>query len=116
MDRVAGLLLGADDFIVKPFDPGELVARARRVAVRQRLSQADPVPNPATPKLTPREREVLALLAEGRRQNEIAHELSISWKTVGTHVQNMLSKFGVHSRAELVARAYRENLTGSVAK
>jgi DNA-binding NarL/FixJ family response regulator len=60
--------------------------------------------------------EVLELLAEERRQKEIAHALSISAKTVGTHVQNLLSKFEVHSRAELVARAYRENLAGSAAK
>jgi DNA-binding NarL/FixJ family response regulator len=52
----------------------------------------------------------------GRRQKKIAHELSISPNTVGTHVQNLLSKFEVHSRAELVARAYRENLAGSAAK
>ena len=114
MDRVAGLLLGADDFIVKPFDPGELVARARRFATRQSLSQTvDPVPDPVTRRITPRETEVLELLTEGRRQKEIARELSISQKTVGTHVQNLLTKFEVHSRAELVARAYRENLAGS---
>jgi DNA-binding NarL/FixJ family response regulator len=113
IDRVAGLLLGADDFIVKPFDPGELVARARRFVVRQRLPQYDTAPEPAGPRLTPREGEVLELLADGRRQKEIAQELSISPKTVGTHVQNLLSKFDVHSRAELVARAYRENFAGA---
>jgi DNA-binding NarL/FixJ family response regulator len=116
IDRVAGLLLGADDFIVKPFDPGELVARARRFVIRKRLPAYDPLPDPDAPKLTPREGEVLELLAEGRRQKEIAHELSISPKTVGTHVQNLLSKFDVHSRAELVARAYRENLAGSASR
>jgi DNA-binding NarL/FixJ family response regulator len=113
IDRVAGLLLGADDFIVKPFDPGELVARARRFVVRKRLPEPESVAESSAPRLTQREHEVLDLLAEGRRQKEIAQQLSISPKTVGTHVQNLLSKFGVHSRAELVARAYLEHLAGS---
>ena len=59
---------------------------------------------------------MLELLTDGRRQKEIAQELSISSKTVGTHLQNLLSKFDVHSRAELVARAYHENLAGTAAK
>ena len=46
------------------------------------------------------------LLAHGARQKEIALRLSISPKTVGTHIQNLFGKLGVHSRAELVARAY----------
>jgi DNA-binding NarL/FixJ family response regulator len=86
---VAGLLLGADDFIVKPFEPSELVARARRFVIRKRLPAYDALPDPDVPRLTPREGEVLELLAEGRRQKEIAHALSISPKTVGTHVQNL---------------------------
>src|SRR5579862_2674396 len=105
IDRVAGLLLGADDFIIKPFDPDELAARARRSIRRAATLVAEPIA-PSGPRLTEREREVLALLAEGRRQKEIAFELSISQKTVATHIQNLLGKFDVHSRTELVARAY----------
>lgn len=64
------------------------------------------------PTLTAREREVLELLANGHKQKEIATELSISPKTVGTHIQNLFAKIGVHSRAELVARAYQLDLVG----
>jgi DNA-binding NarL/FixJ family response regulator len=108
-DRVAGLLLGADDFIVKPFDPGELRARVQRFLAR-RNPVARPEPQPHRKPITPREREVLRLLAEGHGQKEIARQLSISAKTVGTHIQRMLAKLGAHSRAELVARAYRDGL------
>jgi DNA-binding NarL/FixJ family response regulator len=105
LDRVAGLLLGADDFIVKPFDPNELIARIRRFISRRPEPSAAHRGN-GRPTLTEREQEVLALLVEGGRQKEIAQRLSISPKTVGTHIQNLLGKMGVHSRAELVARAY----------
>ena len=106
LDRVAGLMLGADDFIVKPFDPDELVARVRRFVSRKGLAQAQDGENRG-PQLTRREIEILDLLVEGRRQKEIATLLVISHKTVATHIQNLLGKFGVHSRAELIARAYQ---------
>jgi DNA-binding NarL/FixJ family response regulator len=105
MDRVAGLLIGADDYIVKPFDVEELVARVRRfVERRARIRYGAPPPGVD---VTPRELEVLRLLGEGNDQNEIAHELSISPKTVSTHIQRLLTKFGARSRAQLVALAYR---------
>jgi DNA-binding NarL/FixJ family response regulator len=66
------------------------------------------------PKLTQRETEVLGLLIEGRRQKEIAAQLVISQKTVATHIQNLLGKFGVHSRAELLAHAYQLGFAGDV--
>lgn len=104
IDRAAGLLLGADEYLVKPFDPGELSARIRSLARRR------PSGRPAPPNgdvdldtLTPREREVVALLARGRSQEEIAAELFISAKTVATHIQRVLAKLGVHSRAQAVA-------------
>jgi DNA-binding NarL/FixJ family response regulator len=53
-----------------------------------------------------RENEVLDLLVAGLRQKEIALALSISPKTVGTHIQNLFGKVEVHSRTQLVARAY----------
>ena len=57
---------------------------------------------------------MLGLLAEGRGQKEIAHDLTISSKTVGTHIQNLLAKFAVHSRAELVATAYRQGIVSAL--
>ena len=106
LDRVAGLLLGADDFIVKPFDADELVARVRRFVNRRGVTRLAEPGDVRSPQLTRREIEVLNLLVEGRRQTEIAAQLVISQKTVATHIQNLLGKFGVHSRAELIARAY----------
>ena len=107
-DRAGGLLLGADDYVVKPFDGDELLARIRRL-VGQRASNGAGN-NGAARSLTVREREVLSLLAEGREQAEIASRLFITPKTVATHIQRILSKLGVRSRAQAVAVAHRERL------
>lgn len=61
--------------------------------------------------LTAREREVLQLLAEGRSAKEAAADLSISFKTVNTHRQNIMEKLNIHSVAELTRYAVREGLT-----
>jgi DNA-binding NarL/FixJ family response regulator len=102
-DRVAGLLVGADDYIVKPYAPDELLTRVRHLV---RRSQAA-VPS-VTARLTNREREILLLLADGLRQDDIAERLFISRKTVGTHVANILRKLGVRSQTQAVAVAFRE--------
>ena len=60
--------------------------------------------------LTPREQEVLALLAEGRTNEEIADLLSISAHTVARHRENLMGKLGLHSRSELVKYAIRKGL------
>ena len=60
--------------------------------------------------LTLREVEVLEGLASGLSQKEIAQNLIISPKTVGTHIQRILSKLEVHSRAEAVAAAYQRGI------
>jgi DNA-binding NarL/FixJ family response regulator len=61
-------------------------------------------------KLTRREIEVLLLLVEGLSQSEIAEKLFISPKTVGKHIEHILAKLGVHSRAQAVALAVRDQL------
>jgi DNA-binding NarL/FixJ family response regulator len=105
LDRTAGLLVGADDYLVKPVDPGELIARVRRL-VEPSHSIAAGASN-GLGSLTKREHEVLDLLAEGHPQDEIAAELVISPKTVSTHIQRILGKLKVRSRAQAVAVALR---------
>ena len=108
LDRVAGLLLGADDYLVKPFAPDELLIRVRKI-----IRRAAPIAAAPAPGLTTRELEVLGLLAEGLAQDEIAKRLSISTKTVATHIDHILGKLGVRSRAQAVARAFRDQLVSS---
>jgi DNA-binding NarL/FixJ family response regulator len=115
IDRVSGLLIGADDYVVKPFDPDELLARVRtvlrRVATPRANRKGDALASGiADAELTPRELEVLQLLAEGLTQTQIARRLVISPRTVGTHIQNLLGKLDVHSRAQAVALAHRMGL------
>ena len=104
-DRVAGLQLGADDYLVKPFAPDELIARLRKLLGRSSLNHES-----GRPALTPREEEVLKLLASGLTQKEIAKELVISSKTVASHIERILAKLGVHSRAQAVAVAHQTGL------
>jgi len=122
LDRVAGMLIGADDYIVKPFDPDELLVRVRSVLRRQGGQRAENDQDAEQPdegddvleELTAREREVLMLLADGHSQTEIAGNLYISTKTVGTHIQRVLAKLGVHSRAQAVAVAHRAGVVPEV--
>src|SRR5262249_57483285 len=104
LDRTAGLLLGGDDYLVKPVDPGEFVARIRRLVDPQGIEAGA---TNGLESLTKRENEVLELLAQGHPQDEIARELVISPKTVATHIQRILGKLEVRSRAQAVAVALR---------
>jgi DNA-binding NarL/FixJ family response regulator len=104
-DRVAGFLVGGDDYLVKPFATDEFLARVRRLL--QRSTWLAPVPSGG---LTSRELEVLQLLAEGHPPADIASRLFISPKTVGTHVEHIFDKLGVNSRAQAVAAAYQRRL------
>ncbi len=64
------------------------------------------------PQLTPREREVLAELADGKSTRETAAELDVSVKTIETHRHNIMEKLEIHSLAELTRYAVRHGLTG----
>jgi len=106
-DRVAGLLLGADDYLAKPFAAGELLARVRCVLRRGSRVAGRPTT------LTKRELEVLTLLSHGQAQPQIAEALFISPKTVSTHIERILEKLEVRSRAQAIAVAYRDGLVSS---
>ncbi len=66
----------------------------------------------ATDPLTPREREVLALIGRGMANKVIARELSLSEKTVKAHVSNILAKLGVSDRTQAALYAVRAGLVG----
>jgi DNA-binding NarL/FixJ family response regulator len=103
-DRIAGLLVGADEYLAKPIAFDEFLVRVRVLLRRSSARDA------AASTLTAREFEILTLLSDGLTTPEIARELVISRKTVGTHIEHILIKLGVHSRAEAVALAYRDGL------
>jgi ATP/maltotriose-dependent transcriptional regulator MalT len=97
-----------------------LVAEIDALARRGRIELAPTADGAAPPEaaeadglgLTPREREVLALVADGRTNRQIAGALFISAKTASVHVSNILAKLGVANRGEAAAVAHRLHLTG----
>jgi DNA-binding NarL/FixJ family response regulator len=115
----AALRNGAAGYLLKDADAAEIAA-AIRAAVRggvhldseiaRRLTQ-DLRYGPTGPSLlTPRERQILALLGEGRSNREIANILVISERTARTHVSNVLSKLNLTSRTQAALMAIREGL------
>ena len=98
---------------------GELERLARRGRVRLEVPASPaPVPEPEAPSparslgLTPREEEVLALVAAGRTNRQIAEVLFITEKTASLHVSHILAKLGVAGRVEAAAVAHRLGLAG----
>jgi DNA-binding response OmpR family regulator len=103
-DRAAGIMLGGDDYLAKPLAIDELLARARHLTARRRATAREGLG------LTGRERQVLALLADGLSPAQVADELVISQSTVGTHVEHIYVKLGARTRAHAVGLAYRRGL------
>jgi DNA-binding NarL/FixJ family response regulator len=123
---VDALRAGASGFLVKDTEPAELVRAVRTVATgeallspsvtRRLIAQVvgQPARSRANPlmldELTPREREVLTLVAEGLSNNEIAQRLVVSPLTAKTHVSRIILKLGARDRAQLVVIAYQSGL------
>lgn len=125
-ERVVEMLrAGASGYVVKSSDGAELLAAVKAVAAGGSYVSASlmgrlvdgcvlhPAASPHGPwgELSPREREVLQLVAEGRSVKEIADRLSLSVNTVHTHRRNLMEKIGLHSVAELTRYAIREGLS-----
>ena len=120
---------GASGFLLKDTEPAELLQAVRVVAdgdallapsVTRRLieefaTRPDPhrTPPEALESLTEREREVLALVARGESNSEIAEELVISPATAKTHVSRVMMKLGARDRAQLVVIAYETGLVSA---
>jgi DNA-binding NarL/FixJ family response regulator len=118
------LRAGASGFLLKDATPEEILAAVRVVgggeallapAVTSRLiaefaSRARLVPPPELGSLTPREREVLLLVAEGLANGEIARRLCLAEQTVKSHVSSVLFKLGLRDRVQAVILAYESGL------
>ena len=110
---------GASGYVLKQSAGEELIAAIREVLqgrtyltpliTKDVISTLTESPPPAV-KLTPRQREVLRLIAEGRRMKEIAAILELSTRTVETHKYEMMRGLGVESTAELVRYAIQIGL------
>jgi len=102
-DRIVGLNAGGDVYLVKPFEPEELLAQIRASLARLGLGAAPESVAQLPPNvyLTPTERRVLRLVAQGLTNQQVADELKVSRRTVESHVSNMLNKIGLANRTEL---------------
>jgi DNA-binding NarL/FixJ family response regulator len=113
------LTVGASGFLLKRAGADEMVQAVRTVAVGQSLLYPEALrdlirsrPRAATggPVLTPREREVLALVAQGMTNAEIATALVVGVETVRTHVASVLAKLQARDRTQAVVLGYRAGL------
>ena len=102
----AALRLGAAGFVLKTAPLAELLDAIRRVSTGGLAFAVRP--GPAGVRLTPREHDVVRLVADGRSNDEIGAELGIGAKTVETHLARLFERVGVASRTELATRALRE--------
>lgn len=114
-NRVQGHLLGADDYLVKPFSAQELIAKVKGAIARsQRLhgalerllqqSTLQPTPLP----LTPAEERVFWQVVQGFTNKQIGEHLFLSPRTVQTHLSNMLAKLNLENRSQIVRFAFEQ--------
>lgn len=124
-DLVEALRNGAKGYLLKDMEPDDVVAALREIiqgetVVAPNLTQIlakvvkgedplEPIPSPLD-SLTPREREILSLLAEGQSNKVIARNLGISDGTVKLHVKAILRKLNIHSRVEAAVIAVEQGL------
>jgi len=111
---VQAMKAGAADFLAKPLDPSELLAAVQAALARARLSSAAQAERAGVAQLfshlTPREREVLERLLQGKRNKEIARDLGASEKTIKVHRSRLQLKMRVRSLAELASCIERAGL------
>jgi DNA-binding NarL/FixJ family response regulator len=122
----SSLRAGASGFLIKDTQPAELMQGIRRLAageaalspssVRRVIDELAGQPDPERPspelldELTPRELEVMALVAAGLSNDEIAQRLVVTLATAKTHVSRVMTKLRAHHRAQLVTIAYETGL------
>jgi DNA-binding NarL/FixJ family response regulator len=117
-DQLFGALeAGASAFVPKDAPADEVVAAARHAAASPVAFSAADLANamrrrmdPATPAISPREREVLTLLADGLAVAQIAATLFISESTAKSHISKLYEKLGVANRAQALMTALRLGL------
>lgn len=115
----AALAAGAAGYLLKDAEPEEVVTAIRAAvdgevhldsAVARQLTRRMVAPHGGLASLTAREREILALVAQGHSNREIADRLAISERTARTHVSNVLTKLRLSSRTQAALLAIREGL------
>ncbi|MFZ5991314.1 MAG: response regulator [Deinococcota bacterium] len=116
---LAAMTAGADAYCLKSTDPASLLLAIRAAAIGS--TYLDPqiahivlgqlsVPSGGQAQLSPRELEVLRLIAEGLSNKEIAQRLGISLSTVKTHIEELLAKLSASDRTQAAIKAVRQGL------